>query len=124
PKGGPAYFVQPSAVTGPSFDSIVQGLAQPGPIPQAPGIGRNTFRGPRYFDVDATLTKAFGLPTMPVLGEGARIEFQANFFNLFNKLNLRGVNDHMNRNILDAHFGEPKEALGGRTIELQARFAF
>src|SRR5205085_632483 len=50
---------------------------------QLPGIGRNSFRGPRYFDVDMSLAKRFGLP----LGEGTSLELKANFFNVFNLLN-------------------------------------
>jgi carboxypeptidase family protein/TonB-dependent receptor-like protein len=121
PKGGPAYFVAPAVTNGPSFSDIVNGLASPGPIPTPPGIERNQFRGPRYFDIDATLSKSFGLPTMKVLGEGARFEFRANAFNLFNQVNLR---PDIQANILDPHFGQPQAALGGRTVELQARFSF
>ena len=51
-----------------------------------PGIGRNSFRGPRYFAVDMSLAKRTGLPSF--LGEGAFLEFKANFFNVFNNLNL------------------------------------
>lgn len=32
--------------------------------------------------------KEFGLPSTSVLGEGANLQFRANFFNAFNKLNL------------------------------------
>ena len=38
-------------------------------IPAAPGVARNSFRGPRYSSVDFTLGKSFGLPAMRVLGE-------------------------------------------------------
>ena len=33
-----------------------------------PGVGRNSFRGPNYFSVDATMVKRFGLPDMRGLG--------------------------------------------------------
>ena len=91
-----------------------------GPVPGAPGIGRNAFTGPRYFDIDATLSKSFGFPKMRVLGENAKLEFRANFFNLFNKLNLTSIQTDLN----DPHFGEAQNALGSRTIEMQARFSF
>ena len=55
-----------------------------------------------------------------LIGENAKIEFRANFYNLFNKLNLFNPQT----NILDPHFGEAQNALGSRTIELQARFSF
>ena len=91
-----------------------------GAIPQAPGIARNSFRGPGYFDIDATISKSFGLPSMKILGENAKFEFRANFYNLFNKLNLTNIQT----NIQDPHFGEAQNGLGARTIELQARFSF
>jgi hypothetical protein len=70
--------------------------------------------------VDATLSKSFGLPPMKVLGEGARLEFRANFYNLFNKLNLTNPQT----DIMNANFGEVQAALGARVIEMQARFSF
>jgi hypothetical protein len=91
-----------------------------GPLPTAPGIARNAFRGPDYFDVDATLSKAFGIPANKILGERAAVEFRANFFNLFNKLNL--YNPQVD--IMNSHFGEVQNVLGARVIEMQARFSF
>jgi hypothetical protein len=120
PNGPAAYFTFPTVVTGPSFADVIAG-APLGPVPTAPGIGRNSFRGPRYFDVDATLSKAFGLPSMKVLGENAKIEFRANFYNLFNKLNLTNVDTNLQDT---AHFGQALNGLGGRMIEMQARFSF
>jgi hypothetical protein len=111
---------QPCYVAGPALSDIISGAQAPGPVPCAPGIGRNAFRGPGYFDIDATLSKSFGLPTTKLLGENARFEIRANFFNLFNKLNLTQVNT----NVVDAHFGQAMSALGSRTIDLQARFSF
>jgi hypothetical protein len=113
PNGGLAYFAQPFYQPGPAFPDV-------GPLPGVPGVSRNSFRGPRYFDVDATLSKAFGLPAMRVLGENAKIEFRANFYNLFNNLNLT----NMDAVVTDSNFGSAQDALAGRTIELQARFSF
>jgi hypothetical protein len=116
PNGGSTYFVAPSVV--PCTLPFPQSCPDP---PQAPGTKmRNSFRGPRYRDIDATLSKSFGLPKMPVLGENANFEFRANFYNLFNNLNLTSVDN----TITDPHFGQATNALGGRTIELQARFSF
>jgi len=118
PNGGTAYFVPGSVVPcGVSFPDTC-----PGQLPTPPGIGRNSLRGPRYFDLDATLSKALGLPKMPILGENAKFEFRANFYNLTNKLNL--APDRIDNNINDTLFGEVNGALGGRTIELQLRFSF
>ena len=127
--GGSALFTPPDASGSTLFDCLFpnpdpgvcpDGQQPLGPIPTAPGIKRNTFYGPSYFDVDATLSKSFGLPSMRIIGENAKIEFRANFYNLFNKLNLWNVQN----NIRDPHFGEAQQALGARTIELQARFSF
>ncbi len=127
--GGGSFFTQPSVVAGPQFACLFpnpdpttcpSGQVSPGPIPQAPGISRNSFRGPGYFDIDATLSKSFGLPRMRVLGENAKLEVRANFYNLFNKVNLTNIQG----NIQDSHFGEAQNALGGSTVELQARFNF
>jgi len=127
--GGSAFFTPPNVSGGVLFDCLFPnppvaecpaGQQSVGPVPTVPGIHRNMFTGPGYFDVDATLSKAFGLPAMKIIGENAKIEFRANFYNLFNKLNL--FNPQIN--ILDPHFGEAQNALGSRTIELQARFNF
>lgn len=118
PKGGLAYFVPASFTNcGVAFPATC-----PNSLPQAPGIGRNSFRGPRYFDIDATLSKSFGLPKMPILGESAKLEFRVNAFNLFNRLNLDPGQIH--NNVTDGLFGEVTSALAGRSIELQARFNF
>ena len=93
---------QPCYVPGPSMSDIVNGLAQPGPIPCAPAIGRNIFRGPHYFDIDATIGKSIGLPSLKVVGEHGSIDFHANIYNLFNNTNLTGVDN----NIPDTTFGE------------------
>jgi Carboxypeptidase regulatory-like domain len=118
----PCLFPNPPA-------SLCPAGQQPlGPIPALPGFKRNSFRGPGYFDVDATLSKSFGLPNLKLIGENAKIEFRANFYNLFNKLNLNGNTLQFTGGIQadpnNAHFGESETALGARVIELQARFSF
>ena len=108
-----------------------------GGIPPAPGVVRNSFRGPRYSQVDATLSKAFGLPHIPVLGENAKFDFRANFYNLFNQLNLVPlgaqqigviqVNPATHTQTVtggNTAFGVANSALAGRIIEGQVRFSF
>ncbi len=82
------YFFNPSAFARP--------IVQPGqPIPSAAGaaiageagtdignVGRNCLRGPRQANVDFGVFKRFGI------GESRNIEFRAEFFNLFNRVNL------------------------------------
>ncbi len=117
PDGGTSYFTQPTVT--PCTLPFPQTCTT---LPTPPGVGRNFLRGPRYQDVDATLSKAFGLPKIPILGENAQFEFRANFYNLFNNLNLNSST--LDKVITDAHFGQVSGALGGRTIEMQIRFSF
>ena len=109
-------------------------------IPPAPGVGRNSFRGPRYSSIDFTVAKAFGLPNMPVLGEGAKIDLRLNIYNLLNEVNLGPIGNQPIGTInLDSTTGiqtNPTPATGsqvfdrsgfalaGRVIEAQARFSF
>ena len=124
PNGSTTYFTPPTIV---------------GATPTAPGVPRNSFWGPRYSSVDMTLGKAFGLPRMPVLGENARIDIRANFYNIFNQTNFVPFNNSqqtigtLNVNEVtgiqtvtspNGTFGQGLSALAGRVIELQARFSF
>ena len=95
-----------------------------------PGIGRNTFRGPRYFDVDLTLGKRFSLPKTLRFNENTGLDLRVNLFNAFNRLNLNNfgfasdstrINNGDNPN---PSFGRATSGLAGRVIELQARFSF
>jgi hypothetical protein len=86
-----------------------------------PGIGRNSFRGPRFFAVDLSLAKRTGMPSF--MGEGAYLEFKANFFNAFNNLNLAPFG-FFAPTVDSRDFGRAQNALAGRVVELQARFNF
>jgi hypothetical protein len=88
-----------------------------------PGIGRNSFRGPRYFSVDMTAAKRFGLPGF--LGEAASFEFKANFFNIFNTLNLTPFRFASPGVFVESNdFGRAERGLSGRVVEFQGRFIF
>ena len=87
-----------------------------------PGVSRNSFDGPGYQDVDATVTKSFGFPRLRVLGEGANLEVRADAFNLFNQTNLNPGS--MVTNYLLPNFGQAQSGLAARTVNLQARFNF
>lgn len=90
---------------------------------QLPGIGRNSFRGPRYFNVDMTASKKFGLSSL--LKEGTSFEIRANFFNVFNLLNLQPFNfNSASTNVTSALFGRAERGLAGRVVEIQGRFSF
>jgi len=116
PNGGLAYFAAPAVTPAPNFPAV-------GPPPTYPGVSRNSLDGPGYGDVDATLSKSFGLPRIPATGtEGTRLEVRADFFNLFNQTNLQ--TSSIANNISAANFGLASAALGARTVTLQARFSF
>ncbi|HUA97489.1 MAG TPA: TonB-dependent receptor [Terracidiphilus sp.] len=116
PNAAEVYFAPPAYAPGPAFP------ATGGAPPQSPGVARNSWTGPGYRDVDASLIKSFGLPAMPVLGEDANFEFRADFYNLFNNLNFNPGS--ISTNIQAANFGQAQSALGARTISLEARFSF
>jgi hypothetical protein len=108
--GGATHFFSTLGATG-------QGAA----AGRLPGVGRNSFRGPRYFDVDMSLSKRFGIP----LGETTFFEVKANFFNVFNLLNLQSFAfASPSTNINDNNFGRAERGLAGRVIELQGRLSF
>lgn len=123
--GANAYFTMPT-------------FALSNGMPSAPGVQRNNFRGPRYQDFDFTAGKDFGLPPMKILGEGAKIGFEANFYNAFNILNLAPISGDQNVGniIVDPttgaitsfsplpSFGRASNILAARVIELEARFSF
>ncbi len=103
PLGGPAYF----------------NITASGP----PGIGRNSWRGPHFWQTDASFAKNIKMPFL--LGETSNLELRANFFNIFNQLNLQplifgGQGTHADQ----PFFGESPGGLAGRVVELQARFSF
>jgi hypothetical protein len=90
-----------------------------------PGIGRNSFRGPTYFSVDMSVLKEVGLPKWLGLGEGSNLELRANFFNIFNQLNLEPIRYFSPGAIItDPNFGRSERGLAGRIVEFQGRFRF
>ena len=117
PGGGTQYFstqVNIDPVTGAPTYQV-----------NPPGIGRNVFRGPKYFSVDMSVVKRFGLPNAGFLGERPNLELRVNFFNLFNTLNLAPFQSGSGGTFVTRPtFGEPDGALAGRVIEFQTRFSF
>jgi hypothetical protein len=109
PKGGPAYFntTPPTSVNAPLY---------------VPGIGRNSFRGPCYFDTDMSFAKetTFEPFDRPVL-----LRLQVNAYNIFNILQLAPISFNSGgSNIQSATFGESQSGNAGRVLELTARIQF
>jgi hypothetical protein len=120
PNGGAAYFSTPTYT---AYQSSNSGTA----LPQTPGVGRNSLRGPGYRDLDLTLAKGFGFPKMPVLGENSRLEIRFDVYNVFNNLNLDIT--QIVDNVTLPNFGQisganAPAALAARTATLGARFSF
>ena len=90
-------------------------------------VGRNTFRGPGFANVDFSPMKNFHIPWF-VGHEGAKLQLRGEFFNLFNRTNLNSVSsdlalgpDGVSQN--DA-FGKATGAFSPRTIEVGLRLEF
>jgi Carboxypeptidase regulatory-like domain/TonB dependent receptor len=87
-----------------------------------PGIDRNSFRGPGFFNIDMSVAKKIALP---FINEDTSLELRANAFNVFNMLNLAPIRFFDAGSIItDPNFGRSPRGLSGRVVELQARFRF
>ena len=107
------YF-QPTTCTGNSIDQPPTG---------PPFFHRNSLRGPNYQTVDLALGKTFGLPWIG--GERSQLDFRANMYNAFNRLNLIPFGYNSSATALNSNtFGQPTGALAGRVIDFQLRFTF
>jgi hypothetical protein len=117
PGGGTTYFVT-TVINDPVLNAPTYQL-------NPPGIGRNSFHGPKYFNIDVSISKRFGLPNFGVLGERPNLNIRFNFFNIFNIQNLAPfVSDSSGVFVNRPTFGEPSGVLAGRVVEFQARFSF
>ncbi len=123
--------------------TAISGVFGVGPLPlgqtYAPGIGRNSFRGPCYQDLDLGVAKEIPLK---IIGDRGLFRFQAQAFNINNKLNfspftfntgatqlggtpmnglltVNGAGSNVNQT-----FGRPTSASAGRVVEFNARVQF
>jgi len=89
-----------------------------------PGVGRNSFRGPRYQAVDMT----FGKNTrFPFIGEQGNLQLRLNAYNVFNHLNLSPFGFNTSSTVVqDQFFGTAgtTSGLAGRVLEVQGRLEF
>ncbi len=111
PKGGTAYFdiTAPTSVNAPAY---------------TPGIGRNSFRGPCYFDTDMSFAKEVALDRYD---HHTLLRLQLNAYNIFNLLQLQPItngNADGNAIITSATFGEAQSGNAGRVLEISARIQF
>lgn len=100
-------------------------LFRPAPAGTVSQLGRNTYRGPSFITADASLTKAFSMPW-----ERSAIEFRAEFFNLTNRVNLRGPSNSLGtfnattQRWSNVNFGRSMLAFEGRQIQFALKFRF
>jgi hypothetical protein len=90
--------------------------AFPAPPPGQEGnLGRNTYDSPGYNSFNLTVGKAFPIR------ERLRLEARGEFFNLFNRVNLTGVDGNLNDG---SSFGKVTNQLPGRVVQLHFRATF
>ncbi|MGB9032367.1 MAG: hypothetical protein WCC27_19740, partial [Acidobacteriaceae bacterium] len=100
--------------------------------PGPPGIGRNSFNGPCYHDLDMSAAKqvTFNIHDHPTL-----LRFQANFYNILNLTNLQPIgfgttealvstNPSAGTHVNNPLFGFSPGADSGRVIEFFGRVQF
>ena len=86
---------------------------------QLGNLGRNTFPSPGYANTDFILAKKTKIPWF--LGkEGANLHFRAEFFNLFNRVNLDRPNGDWN----SSTFGTSTRAFGARNVQFGLKIEF
>jgi len=81
-------------------------------------LGRNTFRNPGFAQADSALAKNMRIPWF--VRDGANLQFRADFYNVFNRVNLIGYDT----NLSDGNFGKATNSLEARTIQLGAKIVF
>jgi hypothetical protein len=82
-------------------------------------LGRNTFRGPGFANTDFSLMKRMKFPWLWGT-DGASALFKAEFFNLFNRVNLTQVTNNLSSPL----FGKSTSTFGARDIQFSLRMQF
>lgn len=99
----------------------------------APGIGRNSFRGPCYMDTDMSLAKEVSFNLWP--HHSALFRFTANFYNIFNHTNLQPISfgsaestisytTTPGTHVVNPLFGLSPGTDSGRVIDFSGRIQF
>ena len=84
-------------------------------------LGRNTFRGPAYYDFDFSLIKDTPVGTRAAGGELVDVQFRSEFFNIFNIVNM-GLPANT---IKGSGFGEISKTAGSsRQIQFSVKLLF
>ena len=88
------------------------------PTGQEGTLGRNTFRGPGFAQVDSSLSKNAGIPWFG--SEKANLQFRLDLYNTFNRVNVQGWDTNLN----DPNFGIAGGTAQARTLQLSTNFRF
>jgi len=113
-----------SSKSGLSRSDYLAGIFKPSDFPLPAlgtqgSLGRNTYHGPGYANTDFSVIKNTHSPWF-FGGEGANIQFRAEFFNVFNRVNLtNAIGDLANPN-----FGKSVSAYPARDIQFGVRIGF
>ena len=123
-----ASFAAPGQGLTPTPNETERARTQVGPsrsLFRQPNVGeignvqRNSFYGDGYRNTDLSVIKRF-----PVR-EGVKLRVQADFFNLFNNVNLLNPSNLLNQNSIGSlTFGQSSEAFPARRIQFAARLDF
>jgi hypothetical protein len=102
-----------------SQDDFLNGLFDasdfPKPAPGANGtLGRNTFRGPRYFALDLSVSRSFAA------GGTRQVQVRLDAYNALNTVNLFLPNADLSV----SNFGKSTQAFDPRTLQLGVKFLF
>ncbi len=109
--------------SGLSRSAYINGLFQASEFPaptlgQEGNLGRDTFRGPGFANSDVSLLKNFNVPWF--WNEAAKLQFRADVFNVFNRVNLTQVDGDMG----SSTFGHSTSTYPARDIQIGLRLSF
>ncbi len=107
---------------GVSKDDYINGVFQASDFPKPqtvrPGtLARNAFNNPGYNNTDFNILRQFPLP---LLGESGRVDFRAEFFNVFNQENLGSLNGSLQ----SGAFGRVTNTFSARNIQFGVKIVF
>jgi hypothetical protein len=110
-------------LSGQSKSNFLNGLFPASAFPAPPlgmegNLGRNTFDKPGLSNVDLTLTRSF--TTKWFFSEALHLQFQAEAYNLFNRVNLTSVTSDLSSSL----FGHATNQLPARSLQLHVRASF
>jgi hypothetical protein len=101
-----------------SQDAYINGLFPASAFPRPDVIGtlpRNAYRGPGFASTDLSLFKNFRLPM-----RDSKLQFRAEAFNLFNRVNLQRPNGNM----AQGTFGRSTQAFAARELQFALKLIF